>query len=182
MKNLFVQKEFGYCTVYALANIFRDKTFLRFVGNEEFKGCDDEKENRLLAECGYKDVGLASVLYVSHSYKKPLPPDYALQILTSLGDHTKPNPEDSVEIPLIPYLLAVRLKDTHEFHHAAAVLNYNGVLLYIDPYKEDIIVCEGMDLFNNFIDCYGIKRFYMKDSDTFAILKGENLNYNFLIQ
>jgi hypothetical protein len=179
MKNLFVQKEFGYCTVYMLANLFRDKSFIRFVGNEDFKGCDDKKESELLDLCGYGEMAISDVLYVNHAYRTPLPKDIVLDILLHSGDSTRP--AEDVDIPIIPYILSVRLQDTHAFHHATAVINYRGRLLYIDPYKENIVECSNADdLFKNFIDCYAIRRPYIKSNESWAILKGEMLGYDFL--
>ena len=166
MKNLFIQKEKGHCTVFAFANMFR-KDLSHFM-TEEFKGCDDEKERQIVASIE-NDLGIAEVISIRHSYNIPIPNELLFQILT----FKEPVTEAQVEFDLIPYLLAVRRLPTHEFWHSVVVFNKNGELFYSDPYTEDIIKVDKETLFNQFIDCWSVKRLVINSAQDFARLSSK---------
>ena len=48
MKNISVQKEFGWCNVHVLANVLRDKDFKEYLSNDEYKSGDSDMMNELL--------------------------------------------------------------------------------------------------------------------------------------
>lgn len=176
MKNLFQQTSFGHCTVYAMANMFRNDLFLQFL-TDEFKGCDDVQEKQMI-ETLDSDFGFSEVISIRHSYNIPIPERLLYLIL--MHQDPKDEGEDHQEFDLIPYLLAVRRKETHEFWHSVVVFNRNGKLYYIDPYIEDIIpLTDSMDREDLFIDCWSVKRLYRKSDDRFLRLSSQSLGFKF---
>jgi hypothetical protein len=176
MKNLFIQREFGYCTVYALANMFRDNFFLQhYAQDENFKGCDDDKE-KIMIQAYDKSISWSEITSVRHSYKIPIPPS----LVSGIFSHQDPEGDNYTEFDIIPYLCAVRLIDTHEFHHSVCVLNVNKEIYYIDPKREDIIKLDKpTDIYNYIIDIWTIKRPYLVDTDKFVRLSSSALGFKF---
>lgn len=175
MKILFRQPSMGWCSVYLLANIFRDKDFLRFTENEDFKGCGDEQVDYMLTslKTGLK---ISPVLKVTQAYGY-LPIDYVLDNILLYPDI--PGEDINTEIPITPYLLTVSLVPGI-FHHVG-ILNYLGRLFYIDPYLEYIKeVKVAKDLEYCFIGCIAVDRFET-ETKQYAILLGEKCGYDFLL-
>lgn len=166
MKNLFIQKEKGHCTVFAFANMFR-KDLSQFM-TDEFKGCDDEKERRIVSSIE-NDLGIAEVISIRHSYNIPIPNEFLFQILT----FKEPVIEGQEEFDLIPYLLAVRRLPTHELWHSVVVFNKDGELYFSDPYNEEIIKVDRETLFDQFIDCWSVKRLIIESKQDFARLSSK---------
>jgi hypothetical protein len=173
MKNKFIQRESGFCTVYALSNMFRDNHFLENFSTEEFRGCNDEQEQVMINSYD-NDLSFSEVVSVRHSYDTPLPEKLVYDILL----HEDPPASNCNDFDLIPYLVTVRLVAHHKFHHSVVVLNRNSQLYYIDPRNEDIIKIKG-DLFKHFIDCWCIKRPYLKSTNMFARISSKALGFSF---
>jgi hypothetical protein len=167
MKNLFIQKEKGHCTVFAFANMFR-RDLSQFM-TEEFRGCNDEEERKIITSIE-DDLGIAEVISIRHGYNIPLPNDLLFKILS----FQEPVIEGHEEFDLIPYLLSVRRVNTHEYWHSVVVFNHNGQLYYSDSYNEDIIRIEDQDhLSSQFLDCWCVKRLVIKSKEQFARLSSK---------
>jgi hypothetical protein len=168
---LYRQKGIGWCSVYLLANIFRDHSFLRYTDDERFKGCGDNEVNEMIDFAGIK---ITNVLYAQQHYP-PLPTDYMFSVL--MNDEADP---DGIEIPITPFLLTVRLIPS--IWHHVGVLRYKNQLYYLDPYKSHLIeIKTADDLASQFIDCCQVQRPYRIEDDKFCVIKGEDLGYDFLI-
>jgi hypothetical protein len=176
MEVRFRQKSIGWCSVYLLANIFRNSDFLSFTDNEKFKGCGEEEVNFMLEDMR-TGVKTEKVAYSSQNYS-PLPKDW---VYNSILNHPEEEPS-GIEICIIPYLLTVSL--IPGILHHVGVLNYKGKLFYLDPYLEEMIQLTSLELFTKlFREVYVVERFILSDgSNIFAVLKGENLGYDFLIE
>lgn len=177
MKVKYRQKQVGWCTVYALANVLQDERFLKFTKEERFKGCNKEEVDFMLHDLQY-GMGLGQVLY-SNQFYKHLPKGYVYSTLRSFKDEVSENIQ--VEIPIIPYMLSVRLIES--LWHSVAVLMVGDHMYYIDPYREDIIRIDSFEQFDNlFIDCMAVERFYRIQDDRFCILMGEKLGLKELLE
>jgi hypothetical protein len=177
MKLQFRQRSAGWCVVYTLANIFQDKRFLRFVEEERFKGCGKEEVDYMLNELGY-GMMLGQVMYSNQSYT-PLPKGYIYSSLRLLKEQVCD--DIKIKVPVVPYTLSVRLVPS--MHHSVAVLMIGDNMYYIDPYKEEMLLIESFEQFDNlFIDCMMVERFYRIQDNRFCILFGENLGYDVLMK
>lgn len=171
MEILFRQKSMGWCTVYTLANIFRDDQWLRYTEKEKFKGCGVNEINEMLDDMG-TGLRVAQVAYSNQSYRH-LPKGYVYSLMKEF----KEEEQRGIEIMVVPYLLAVRLITS--VYHMVAVLVYKDRMLYMDPYKEQLIEIESFEQFDClFIDCVEVERFAL--GDNFAVLRGEECGYDFL--
>lgn len=177
MKLQFRQKSMGWCTVYTLANIFRNADFLKFTADEKFKGCSTEDVDYMLNELGY-GLKAGRVMYANQFYAA-LPKGYVYSTLRSFKDQVA---EDiDVKVPVVPYILSVRLIPT--IYHSVAVLMIGDNMYYIDPYKEEMLLIESFEQFDTlFIDCREVERFYRTTDDKFVFLMGELLGYDALIE
>jgi hypothetical protein len=173
MKNLFLQKKSGFCSVYTIANLFQSVDALRFLDDPDFEGCDDAKET-LILQAVDGNFGLTAITFSDANYP-PVPPEFVFDILMNDNKSTRPS-DASIKIPLIPHLLTVRLTETAEKLHRVAVIRYQDILLYSDPYWEDMKVCRTMqELYQNFCAVYGVDRLILKESKEYMLLIGENL-------
>jgi hypothetical protein len=173
MEMLFQQKSIGWCTVYALANIFRDHQWLRFCDDEKYKGCGTDEINEMLETMG-TGLKIAQVAYSNQHYRH-LPKGYVYSLMRAFEEIE----QGEIQIPIIPYMLTVRIIPS--IYHSVAVLVCRGKMLYIDPYRQSIIEIESFEEFDPlFIDCVTVERFSV--GDMFAILRGEECGYQFLLE
>jgi hypothetical protein len=177
MKLQFRQRSAGWCTVYTLANIFKDDRFLKFTEEERFKGCGKDEVDFMLNDLGY-GMQLGQVMYVNQNYKA-LPKGYLYSCLRLLKEQVSDDIE--VKVPVVPYLLSVRLIPT--MWHSVAVLMIGDNMYYIDPYKEEMLHIETFEQFDIlFIDCMMVERPFRIQDSRFIILLGEELGYGHLAE
>lgn len=175
MKLKFKQPHAGWCVVYTLANIFQDKRFIRFTNDEKFKGCGKEEVDYMLHELDY-GMMLGMVMYANQSYMA-LPKGYIYRSLRSLKEQI--HDDIQIKVPVVPYMLSVRLVPS--MYHSVAVLMIGDNMYYIDPYKDEILLIESFEQFEQlFIDCTLVERFYRIEDNRFCILLGEHIGYEFL--
>jgi hypothetical protein len=173
MKIKYRQKSAGWCTVYALANMFQDSRFLKFTEEERFKGCSKEEVDFMLHDLGY-NLALGWVMYGNQHYNR-FPKGYVYSALRSFKEQFPENFE--VRVPVIPYLLSVRL--VPEMWHSVVVLMAGDDMFYIDPYKEERLLIESFEQFDAlFIDCQAVERPYVIPDNAFCVLRGEDLGFN----
>lgn len=177
MKNISIQKEFGWCNAHTLANVFRDEDFKEFLSNEEFKSGSAESMSEMLELAGYS--------YYIHSLVK-LPTCYPSinneQLLSILLVDNLTTQIEGVDFTVTPYFLTVRLKGAKCWHSVAVLKTPKG-LLYIDPYLEDVVVLkQNKDLFNHFERCIEVERVASPtknpDEIQFICLKGAILGFD----
>ena len=170
----YKQPSIGYCSVYLFANIFKNPKFLEYTKYERFKGCQEAEINEMLLSI-IPELAVAQVAVVNPIYP-PLPIDYIYSLL-SLDERDFPK---DITIPIVCYLLVVRLIDA-DIHHHVAVLIHDGIKYYLDPYNNEMFVLtDAQHLSKQFIDCCMIERFRMRESDYWAVLNGENLGYKLI--
>lgn len=177
MKLQFRQKSMGWCTVYTLANIFRNSEFLRFTEEERYKGCRKDEVDYMLNELGY-GLRVSHIMYANQFYSA-LPKGYVYSTIKSFKDEI--TDDIQVKTPVVPYLLSVRLIPT--IYHSVAVLMIGDNMYYIDPYKDEMIHIESFEQFDTlFIDCREVERFYRTNDEKFVFLMGEKLGYDALME
>lgn len=179
MKNISIQKEFGWCNVHVLANVLRDKDFKEYLSNDEYKSGNSDIMNELLENTGYDNIEIESMIGIATCYP-PIPNDYLLKVLSAENESTVIPEKDNF---LVPYILTVQLKSPH--WHCVALLKYKDIYLYIDPYIEDVIVLDDIsEIVNYFKSCIGIER--MVESKTkekkFLLLDAEILGFDKIFQ
>ncbi|MDF2381330.1 hypothetical protein JMG10_07630 [Nostoc ellipsosporum NOK] len=170
LKNNFQQKSMGWCTVYALANIFKDADLLKFTNSEEFKGCGDKEINAMLGETG---LVICDVATVTQNYKH-FPKDWVYGIIR---EHIETDLDENIDVIVTPYLLSVtRIPG---IYHSVVVLMINGFMLYLDPYDDSWQVIERPEDFEDkFLECQSVQRFCLAKENRYAILRGEVLGYD----
>lgn len=177
MKLQFRQRSAGWCTVYALANIFKDDRFLKFTKDERFKGCSKDEVDFMFHDLQY-GMQLGQVMYANQSYA-PLPKGYVYSCLRSLKEQV--SDDIQIEVLVVPYLLSVRLIPT--MWHSVAVLMIGDNMYYIDPYKEEMLHIESFEQFDTlFIDCMMVERPFRIQDNRFIVLLGEHLGYDALVE
>ena len=178
MKIEFRQAFIGWCGVYTIANVFKKRELLKYLGNEKFKGCSDEESDILLAQAldGWP-LKMGNIITVNQDYAH-IPKDYIWEIVS------KEDTECDVDFDLkvAPYFLSVRVKK--EYYHAVAILNIQGHgLFYINPINEDIIELTGPEILNDlFIDCCAIQRPYRIEDKKYIVLNGEYFGWDELLK
>lgn len=164
MKNLFVQKSSGWCSVYNMANIFRTDHFLKYLNNDRFKGCGQKEEQEMI-DSYFKNQGvsLLDVAYVETAYKMPLDPGYIFKLMSSDvggGDND-----------ITAYILNVKTSPHAQRHHATAVIKFEDALYYLDPMSEEIrFVSDPAELGVLFWDIWGVRTFVIGKGDERRIL------------
>ena len=174
MKIQFRQPSIGWCSVYMLANLLRDEEFLKYTDDPKFKGCTDEDLNFMLdsLRTGLK---LSPIAFSNQVYGY-LPNDF---IYNNILTYLEP-PVEGIKIQITPYILTVSL--IPGVCHHVAVLVCDRKLFYIDPYNSHIIQINSLEDFKNqFIGCYSVDRFEVKSNSKYAVLFGERMGYQFLI-
>ena len=179
MKNISIQKEFGWCNVHVLANVLRDKDFIEYLSNDEYKSGDSDMMNELLKNTGYGKWEMKPMIGIAACYP-PIPNDYLFTVLSAENESTSIHGKNNF---LVPYFLTVQLKSPH--WHCVALLKYKDIYLYIDPYIEDVIVLDNIsEIVNYFKSCIGIER--MVESKTkekkFLLLDAEILGFDKIAQ
>ena len=157
MKNLSVQKEFGWCNVHVLINLLRDEEFKEYLSNDEYKSGDCDMMTDLLHDTGYKEWDITPIIGTIADIP-PIPNDYLLKILNLRSDDPR-IPKD-FEYPLIPYILTVQIKEPH--YHSVAVCRRGDKFIYIEPYNEDVKLVEADEIPTFFKHCIGIERISTK--------------------
>lgn len=179
MKNISIQKEFGWCNVHVLANVLRDKDFKEYLSNDEYKSGNSDMMDELLKNTGYNDIEMKSMIGIAPSYP-PIPNDYLFEVLSDENESTSIPKKNNF---LVPYFLTVQIKSP--YWHCVALLKYKSVYLYIDPYIENVIVLDEIsEIVNYFKSCIGIER--MVESNTkekhFLLLDAEILGFDKIFQ
>lgn len=170
MKNISKQTQMGWCTVHTIQNIFQTNKLEGYLTDERYRGCGEKEVEELLSEID-DTIGVANVLYVNQAYP-PLKLDYVWEMLTF-----KDSCDVKMDIAVIPYLLTVKLIDS--CYHSTAVLNVNGQLWYTDPHIQDWIYLESYkDLNNMFKEICCVQRLHIKETKSWAILRGEYWGYD----
>jgi hypothetical protein len=173
MKNNFRQTNIGYCVVYAWASALNDKLILKFINDERFKGCTDKEESEILEEF-LPNCGMHNVAYVNVNYPG-IPKNFIWDII---NNPIEPSSE-YMSNPIIIYMLSVRKIKT--IWHQTVVLRHNSGVYYLDPYFAYWMKLKGIDDIETlFIDCCQIQRPYIKNTDQWALINADNLNYEFL--
>ena len=163
MKIRFKQKQVGWCCPLTLANLFQDDTLLQHVGDEKFKGCTTDEVKFLLKEHFDKNYSISTVAQSNVDYP-PLTNQFVWDVLSKdLRDEFK---HISDRMPIVPYFLSVKLHEKSKFWHFVSVVFCNGKLLYIDPYKENVIEVNSLtDLYVNFYSVSLIERLAMETEE-----------------
>lgn len=180
MKNRFVQTRKGYCTIYALANMFNSQKIIdEFASNEKYydTGCNNEDENAMAALVD-QDLAFSDVLYAAHSYNVPLPFDLVDRVVRF--DNVD-NDIDTNYYDVTPYLLSVRTAGPAELWHSVILFNVRGQLWYSDPRHESWMKIESVNDLAIFElhDIWNVKALYLKSTNTFARISSQYLGYNF---
>jgi hypothetical protein len=183
MQNISIQKEFGWCTIHTLANALRDKDFKELLSNKAFMSCDVDDVTEALHLCGYPEWEMESVAGVVGANYPPIPNRYLMDILKI--ENAATIPKNGMKHPAIPYFLTVQIKSPH--WHYVAVIKCGAKFLYIDPYKNDVIVLKKLGhIFKYFTKCIAVERIVENlgskgKKKEYIIICGENLGYNKLI-
>jgi hypothetical protein len=112
------QKGIGWCTVYLMANIFRNCDFLEYLEYKEYRGCQDEQMDAMLLKYA-NDLSLGLVAISNPSYPR-LPKEYVWKLINF--DKTDGEIDTGSSIPIACYMLTVRLIDA-DIWHSVAVLS-----------------------------------------------------------
>jgi hypothetical protein len=166
----YVQPSIGWCTVYLLANILKDKNLLRLCEDPNYKACDETRvEAMLLMSVPELKMGLVTQ---SNPAYPPLPKEHIWNVVMM---EEAPG-ELFVETPIVPYHLTVRLIPS--MFHAVGILKLGNVLHYLDPRRKEMVILRDADhLMEQFMDCWVVERPYLREDKRWAILRGENLGY-----
>jgi hypothetical protein len=178
MENLSVQKEFGWCNVHTLINVFRDEEFKEYLSNDEYKSGDDDNVTEMLQNAGYPDDRVRPIIGVGEHYP-PLPKGYINKILSSKTEDKLIDPSLNIKYPIIPYFLTVNV--TEKFWHSVALLRCGNEYLYTDPRNKEMIKLNKInEIHSHFNKCIGISRIERKYDDgyKYIILIGENIGYS----
>jgi hypothetical protein len=176
MKNISIQKEFGWCNVHTLTNVLRDKDFKEYLSNDEYKSGDIDSVIELLQNTGYSDWSMRELISIPEAYPS-IPNSYLKSIFEFNVEFKSENIK--VDYPIIPYFLTVKLKS--KYWHSVALINCNGTYLYIDPYIEDVVRLKSVDdVFGYFNECTGVDRITTetKTIPMFVVLNGSELGFD----
>jgi len=174
MKNLSVQKEYGWCNVHTLCNVLRDEDFKVYIGKEKYKSGDFNSVNSMLKDAGYLTYTTFPIMCISN-YFPSIPDDY----LDSIISCSTEDGDIDMELPIFPYFLTV--SNNGKDWHSVAVIRCGDSYLYTDPLNEDMILLDKIsDIHNHFNKCNGIERIQAKCDDgidKFIVLDGEDYGY-----
>lgn len=180
MKNISIQTNIGWCNVHALANVLRDKDFLEYLSNEEYKSGDTDSLTEMLHGVGYDSYEMHGVVGISEEYP-PIPDGYLMDVLTS--DNSATVSLKPIDYPVIPYFLTVQLAKPK--WHTVAFLKCNDRYLYIDSYREDVVVLDyPQDILCFFHCCINVERIVQtgKSGGCWLIFDGESLGFSELLK
>lgn len=165
------QQGIGWCTVYVWANLLNECGILRYLEDESYKGCTQEKENELI-EAFRDDCRIKEIAYVNPAYGM-LSNDLVWSIIT------RPDGIQMFDEQVIIHTLSVRLIES--IWHHVAVVTYDGEVYYLDPYRENWLkIKDGEHLSDQFLDCCCVQRPVHKPTDSFASFDGLYFQYPFL--
>lgn len=142
-ESTYFKQENGYgCGLYALANVFQDKSFITDKRIEESKnGNNTGQLNKWLLEHG-KDLFLEPFYYNSTGKRLP---KWVCGI--------KPFGEDVISIPI---LIDVQFSKKSKTHFIAAEITTNGTLFVIDSLKNEPYITTLSEFNKSYFRVYGV--------------------------